>query len=257
MIISVAVVIGFKHSVSNKVMGFASHIQLVLFDNNFGIQGNPMVIDQELIAKIDEHQNISHIQYTAQKAGVIKTDDQILGVMLKGVDADFDNNFLSENIIDGEYPNINDSVKTDDILISNLVSKKLNLQVGDFVRMWFIDEGQSRARGRKLLVSGIFDTGMEEIDNVYVIGDIKHVQKLNNWNSNEVGSIELLLNDTDEITNTSFELYNKPTILVRSIINISKVEIIVIVETRINNVNITTTFISSNSSQLKICGYSS
>lgn len=217
MIISVAVVIGFKHSVSEKVMGFASHIQLVLFDNNFGVQGNPIAIDDELISSIHQHKNIAHTQLIAQKAGVIKTDDQILGVMLKGVGADFDNSFLLDNIIEGRYPDISDSLKSDEILVSNLVSKKLNLQVGDFARMWFIDENQSRARGRKFIISGIFDTGMEEIDNVYVIGDIQHIQKINNWNNNEVGSIEIILKDEKDIVNTSFDLYTTIPYNIRAI----------------------------------------
>lgn len=217
MIISVAVVIGFKHSVSEKVMGFASHIQLMFFDNNYGVQGNPVILDHELKAKLEQHPNIAHTQLVAQKAGVIKTDDQILGVMLKGVGSDFDNSFLLENIIEGLYPDISDTARTDDLLISKLIAVKLNLHVGDYARMWFVDENQARARGRKFIVSGIYNTGIEEIDNVYVIGDIKHVQKLNNWNNNEVGSVEIILRDENEITNTSFELYNTIPYNIRAI----------------------------------------
>ncbi len=116
--------------------------------------------------------------------------------------------FLLKNIVAGTFPNISDSVKTDQILISNILSKKLNLGIGDFVRMWFIDEGESRARGRKFTVSGIYNTGMEEIDNVYIIGDLLHIQKLNNWETNEVGSVEIILRDISDIRNTAFELYN-------------------------------------------------
>ncbi len=76
------------------------------------------------------------------------------------------------------------------------------------MRMWFIDEGESRARGRKLTVGGIYNTGMEEFDNMYIIGDLRHLQKLNNWKTDEVGSIEILVNDVDDIVNTAFELYN-------------------------------------------------
>lgn len=217
MIISVAVVIGFKHSVSEKVMGFASHIQLVLFDNNFGMQGNPVVDDDELLAQLKANSKIEHVQKVAQKAGVIKTKDQILGVVLKGVDQDYDTSFLSENIVEGKYPNIADSSKTDEVLISRKIAQKLNLGVGEFARMWFVDEGESRARGRKFIVSGIYDTGMEELDNVYIIGDLRHIQKLNNWNENEVGSIELILNDISDIPGTAFDLYTTIPYNIRAI----------------------------------------
>ncbi len=217
MIISVAVVIGFKHSVSEKVMGFAAHVQLVLFDNNFGAQGNPLVVDDELLNQLKANEKIGHVQRVAQKAGVIKTKDQILGVILKGVGTDFDNTFLFDNIQEGTYPKISDKETTDEILISEKISKKLNISVGDFARMWFIDEGQSRARGRKFTVSGIYNTGMEEIDNVYIIGDLKHIQKLNNWNDNEVGSVELILNDITDINNTTFELYTTIPYNIRAI----------------------------------------
>ena len=217
MIISVAVVIGFKHSVSEKVMGFAAHVQLVLFDNNFGAQGNPLVVDDELLNQLKANEKIDHVQRVAQKAGVIKTKDQILGVILKGVGTDFDNTFLFDNIQEGTYPKISDKETTDEILISEKISKKLNISVGDFARMWFIDEGQSRARGRKFTVSGIYNTGMEEIDNLYIIGDLKHIQKLNNWNDKEVGSVELILNDITDINNTTFELYTTIPYNIRAI----------------------------------------
>ncbi len=208
MIISVAVVIGFKSSVSQKVMGFASPIQLVQFDNNYGMQGEPVVVTDELINNLLLNDKISHIQPVGQKAGVIKTEDQIQGVVLKGVDANYDHEFLLDAITSGSYPKISDTARTDEILISNALSQTLQIDIGDFVRMWFIDEDESRARGRKFIVSGIYSTGMEEIDNIYIVGDLQHIQKLNGWKHNEVGSIEIKLNDISDITSTAFELYS-------------------------------------------------
>ncbi len=208
MIISVAVVIGFKNSVSEKVMGFASHIQLVLFDNDISVQGKPVSVDKDLVNQLLNNKKISHVQFTAQKAGVIKTDDQIQGIILKGVDGNYNSAFLVSNLVDGNYLRFVDSVKSNEILISETIANKLNLKVGNHMRMWFIDEGESRARGRKLTVGGIYNTGMEEFDNMYIIGDLRHLQKLNNWKTDEVGSIEILVNDVDDIVNTAFELYN-------------------------------------------------
>ncbi len=217
MIISVAVVIGFKKSVSEKVMGFASHIKLVLFDSSIGMHGDPILLDQELLNQLKAVENIQSVQFAAQKAGVIKTNDQILGVIVKGIDHNYSNKFLIDNVIHGSLPNIKADSKTDEILISTTISKKLNLNVGDFARTWFIDEDKSQARGRKFIVSGIYETGMEEIDNIFVIGDIKHIQKLNGWSLNEVGSIELVLNNTDEIRNTAFDLYSTIPYNIRAI----------------------------------------
>jgi len=208
MIISVAVVIGFKNSVSQKVMGFASHIQLIPFDNNVSLQGKPIKVDSELVTKLRGNEKIAHVQFTTQKAGLIKTDNQIHGVVVKGVDSNYDSDFIVENLICGSFPDINDSVKTNEIIISEKIAKKLDFEVGSDVRVWFIDDGKTTARGRKFSVSGIYSTGMEEFDNAYIIGDLRQLQKLNNWENDEVGSIEVNLNSVEEIQNMSFELYN-------------------------------------------------
>lgn len=208
MIISVAVVIGFKNSVSKKVMGVASHIRLVLFDNNASLQGKPVTVTNELIDQLLNNKKIGHIQTTAQKAGVIKTSDQIQGVVLKGIDSNYDSKFLINNLVAGKYPNFTDSIKTDEVLISERIAKKLNLDVGNNLRMWFIDEDNAGARGRKFNISGIYNSGVEEFDSRYVIADLRHLQKLNNWKADEVGSIEIYLKDVKEINSTASELYN-------------------------------------------------
>lgn len=217
MIISVAVVVGFKNSISEKVMNFASHIQLVVFDNNFGEQGSAIMVNERLLDILNSQDEITHIQKVAHKAGIVKTKDQILGVVLKGVDSNFNKSFLESNISSGLFPAFNDSIKSNEVLISSAISRKLELNTGDDMRMWFLDEDQPRARGRKFTISGIYDTGMEEIDDVYVIGDIKHIQKLNNWDATEVGSIELMVNDIDKIRDVSFNLYTTIPYNIRSI----------------------------------------
>lgn len=208
MIISVAVVVGFKNSVSDKVMGFTSHIQLVPFDNNQALKGNPVTVSDKLINQLLANEKVDHIQFTAQKAGVIKTDDQIQGVILKGVNSRYDSSFLLSCMVAGSYPDFKDSIKSNEVLISQNIANKLNIEIGNSIRMWFIDEGEANARGRRFTISGIYNTGMEEFDNMYIIGDLRHLQKLNNWKLDEVGSIEIKLNDVTEINNTSFELYN-------------------------------------------------
>lgn len=208
MIISIAIVVGFKNSVSEKVIGFASHMKLISFDNIQGVQGNPIVLDNELISLLSKNKEIKHYQFVAQKAGVLKTNQQILGIVMLGVDENYDSRFLKESIVAGTFPDISHKEKTDEILISESTSKKLNLNINDPIRMWFTNEEGVGARGRKFIVSGIYNTGMDEIDNSFIVGDIDHLRKLNNWTGNEVGSIEIFLTNEDKIIDESFKLYN-------------------------------------------------
>jgi lipoprotein-releasing system permease protein len=217
MITSVAIVIGFKKSVSSKIEGFTSDIKLVLFDNGKGLQNNPIILNNELISSLNNNNDIKAYQAIATKATVVKTQDQILGAILKGVDHNFDGSFIRANIILGTFPDIDSIDKTNDVVISNIIAGKLSLKVGDDLRMWFIDEDESNARGRKFNISGIYSTGVEEIDNLYVIGDLKHIQRLNNWGKNEVGSVELFVYNKDRIPDISFGLYNTLPYNIRAI----------------------------------------
>ncbi len=217
MIISIAIVIGFKHSVSNKITGFASHIRLVLFDNNMGMQGNPLAVSPELLNSLNANADISYYQRVAHKAGVIKTHDQILGVILKGVGTDYNFSFLNESIKRGEIPTFSDTNRTYDVLVSESIASKLELEIGDPLRMWFIEDGETTARGRKFIISGIYASGVEEIDNLYVIGDIKHIQHLNNWEDDQIGSMELMVSDDQRIPDISFDLYNSIPYNIRAV----------------------------------------
>ncbi|PLW96064.1 MAG: ABC transporter permease [Marinilabiliales bacterium] len=207
MIISIAVVIGFKASISNKIIGFASHMQIQGFSNYESMQEKPLLISDDFIDYLKNRKDLKHIQFTAHKAGVLKTEDQIQGVIFKGVGADFDSNFLYNSLVEGVMPNISEESRTDEVLISSKLSSKMNLKVGDPLRVWFISEQDKNARGRKFIVSGIFDTSLEEFDNAFVIGDIKHVQRLNNWNENQIGKIEVTIENMDDLDDISNSVY--------------------------------------------------
>lgn len=207
MIISVAIVIGFKSSVSNKIIGFASHIQIVPFDNNDSFEERPLKLTNTLVDELRNNPVVKHFQYSARKAGVIKTEDQIQGIILKGVGPDFDKRFLLENLVDGHFPAIGADEKTDEVLISKLLADKLNLKVGDDLRTWFVIGDKGQARGRKFMISGLYKTSLEEFDNIYIIGDIQQIQRLNNWEEGEVGSIEIMISEPDKIRDVAFDLY--------------------------------------------------
>lgn len=207
MIISVAVVIGFKASISNKIIGFAAHMQIQGFSNYESVQEKPLQINDEFVSYLKNRKDLKHIQFTAHKAGVLKTEDQIQGVIFKGVGADFDTSFLSASLVEGVMPNISDDNRTEEVLISSTLSRKMNLAIADPLRVWFINDEDQNARGRKFWVSGIYNTSLKEFDDVFIVGDIKHVQKLNNWNNDQVGTIEVMINDMNALEEISNSVY--------------------------------------------------
>lgn len=207
MIISVAIVIGFKKSISDKIIGFASHLQIVPFDNNTSLEEQPLIINQAFVESLAAHSEIKHLQFTAKKAGVLKTDEQIQGVVVKGVGADYDRTFLEENIVEGNFPKVSSEKKTPEVLISATLSAKLKVDIGDDLRVWFVSGKEAQPRGRKFEVSGIFKTSLEEFDNRFIIADIRHLQKLNNWTENQAGSIEVFLENPNRLDEVSDDIY--------------------------------------------------
>ena len=207
MLASVAIVIGFKHSISNKVVGFAAPIRVVPFDKNESYQQKPLKLEKKFLDKLHANPEITHIQFAAEKAGVLKTSDQIQGVILKGVGKNYDWKYLEHNLVAGHLPVWNSSTPGRQVLISKKMADKLMLKVDDPVRIWFVSGNQSAAIGRKLWVSGIYNTGLEEFDNHYIIGDIRQVQKLNQWKSDQVGSIELKVSNFKKLNQIANSVY--------------------------------------------------
>ena len=209
MIISVAIVVGFKKSISDKMIGFAAHLQIVPFDNNSSLEEQPLTLNPDFIEKLNANPEISHIQFTAKKAGVLKTNAQIQGVVVKGVGNDYQQDFLQENMIEGHFPAVSSESKTNEVLISASLSAKLKVKTGDALRVWFVSGEQSQARGRKFVVSGIFKTSLEEFDKRYIIADIRHIQKLNNWKEQQIGSIEVFLKNPDKLNEVADQIYRE------------------------------------------------
>ncbi|MBW6536992.1 MAG: ABC transporter permease [Mariniphaga sp.] len=195
MIISVAVVTGFKNEIRNKVIGFGSHIQVVNFDSNNSFETRPISKKQPFLDELKTLNGVNKVQVFATKPGMIKTDEYIQGIVLKGVDSGYDWSFFSNNLIEGNLPGINDSVRSDEILISDQVSKLLEVSVGDRVVLYFINEDESNPRMLQLTICGFYNTGMEEFDNLFVLGDLQQVQRLNNWNTDQISGFEVVISD--------------------------------------------------------------
>jgi lipoprotein-releasing system permease protein len=203
MIIAVGVIIGFKNEIREKTIGFGSHIQIVNYDSNTSFETNPISRFQDFLPQISQIRGIRHIQVFAIKPGIIKTDTDIQGVVLKGVDNDFDWNFFEKNLVDGSILNLSDSITSNGAVISKTTSSLLRLYVGDTFDMFFVQEPP---RVRRFTVTGIFDTQMAEFDRLFVLGDIRHIQRLNGWESDMVTGFELLIDDFKEINNLSYQI---------------------------------------------------
>jgi lipoprotein-releasing system permease protein len=199
MIIAVAVLVGFQSGIRNKVIGFSADIKIDNFDENASYESSPVSMNQPFYPGLEKVKGIKHIQVFTLKAGIIKTEDQLQGVVLKGVGPDYDWTFLQKNLISGSVFHVIDTIVSDDLLISGMISRKLNLKVGDEVRMYFLSGSETQPRGRKFTVSGIYETGLEEFDEVYAIGDMRHIQKLNNWSDDMVSGFEVFINDFKSI----------------------------------------------------------
>ena len=215
MIIAVAVVTGFKNEVRSKVIGFGSHIQVINYDSNNSYETRPVSKSQPFIPLVKEIPEVEHVQYFATKPGMIKTDEYIQGIVFKGVDTDYNWDFFKENLVEGTLPEIDASSRTKDILISEKIAALLQLKLNDKAFLYFINEKDIFPRIRQLHICGIYNTRLDEFDQMFVIGDIKQVQYLNDWKADQVTGFEVLINDFFQIERIEQEIRNQ-VILFRS-----------------------------------------
>jgi lipoprotein-releasing system permease protein len=203
MILSVAILTGFKKEIREKVVGFGSHIQIMNFDSNSSFETAPISDTQTFIPKIKEIPGIKHIQVFATKAGIIKTNEDIQGVVLKGIGSDYDWKYFSSCMVDGSVFTVSDTGRTDKVIISKKISEMLRLKTGDSFVMHFI---QDPPRMRKFTISGIYETSLEEFDKMYVFCDIGHIKRLNGWEDDQVSGFEVFIDDFDRLDELYFAI---------------------------------------------------
>jgi len=204
MIVAVAIVIGFKSEVQKKVIGFGSHIQVTSLNNNTTYETPPITFPPSLIKEIQKTNGVKHTQRFCTKPGIIKTENDFQGIIIKGIDKDFDWKFFSQNLVAGEVFQVNDSTTNNDVIISKEIADLLHLKVNDKFLTYFIEDN---IRVRKFNIKGIYNSNFSEFDKLFVIADMKHIQKLNGWKENEITGIEILVNDynkLDEVTDAIF-----------------------------------------------------
>lgn len=196
MILAVAVVTGFQGEIREKVIGFGSHIQITHFDYNLTAESRPVEKNQEFLPQVLAIEGVRHVQMFATKAGIIKTDEDIHGVILKGIGPDFDWQFFRHQLTEGSILNLTDTSRSDHVIVSSFIARRLQLSAGDDVIIYFI---QDPPRVRRLHIAGIYETGIEELDKMFILGDIQHIQRLNDWSDNQVGGFEILVNRFDHL----------------------------------------------------------
>lgn len=204
MILSVAIVIGFKKEVRNKVIGFGSHIQITNFDNNSSYETTPIAVSDSLLQALQEFPGIKHIEGYATKMGILKTDSDFQGVVLKGIDTDYDWSFFRNNLKEGELLTIDSKKTSTDVIISRYLSDLLGLKLGDSILAYFVQED---VRARKFNIVGIYETGFMDYDKLFVLADIKQIRRLNGWEKDEVSGLELLVDDYDKLDQIAEDLY--------------------------------------------------
>lgn len=205
MIAALSIVGGFQREIRNKVIGFGSHVQITSYDSQSTYDASPISIEQDFYPSLQDVEGIKHIQVYANKAGIIKTKEDIYGVVVKGVGSDFDWSFFKEKMIAGE-PFVVTKQKDNSILVSNHIATKMKLDVGDKMFLYFIQEN-GQLRPKDFRVKGIYQTGLEQFDHLYVIADIAHIQKRNGWTDKQVGGFEVLIDNFKDLDKMGVYVY--------------------------------------------------
>ena len=201
MIITVSVISGFKHTISDKVVGFGSHIQIMNFMAQQTAIPAPICISDTLKRKIRQTEGIRHVACYSMTQGILKTDDDFLGVAFKGIGSDYDVSFLSSNLVEGHMPKFGTQPSQYPLLISRNIADKLHLKIGSKVFSYFI--GNEDVRVRKFTVEGIYRTNMSQFDQNFCFTDFSVPVKLNGWKDDQCSGAELLVSNFDDIEQTA------------------------------------------------------
>ncbi len=210
MIVSVATGVGLQQKIREKVSAFNGHIIISNYDNNQSeVTLVPISKNQDFYPKFKSVSGISHVQVIASKAGIIRTENAFEGIIFKGVDKDYQWDNIKEYLISGRLPDFSKGVNSE-VLISQFLADRLNLKVGDSFNTFFIKEDQGQLPNiRRFKITGIFNSGFQEFDATYIIGDIRHIQRINKWSPNEVGAFEVFVSDFNNIKAKGEEVYEQ------------------------------------------------
>lgn len=213
MILAMAVVTGFQNEIKAKLIGFNSHIQISNYDNNTSAEPKPVSKFQPFLNDIKSNPEIKHISVYATKNGIVKTQTDNEGILLKGISSDYDWSFLDQSFVQGKGFVVGDTVSKS-IVISKHLSDKLNLKLNDKMIIYFIVDRfdslgtkiRTETTGKDFYISGIYETGLEEVDKTLVLTDIRRIQKMNGWNEDEVAGFEIAIKDYKKIDDIGYDV---------------------------------------------------
>lgn len=205
MIVSVAVVIGFKNEIRSKVIGFGSHIQISNFDSSLSYETRPVVTSDSVLKVVSSISGVKHVQRFSTKPGMIKTDNAFQGMVLKGVGQEFDPTFFRNHLIEGVVPAFSDSSSSNEVLISKSLANKLRLKLGDKIYTYYI---QDEVRARRMTIKGIYQTNFSEYDNLFLLTDIRTVNRLNHWEPEQSTGLEIQVNNYDDLNLVASKIYD-------------------------------------------------
>ena len=210
MIVSVATGIGLQQKIREKIAAFSGHIIISNYDDNQSqISIKPISINQDFYPKFNNVNGISHIQGVASKAGIIRTPTTFEAVIYKGVGKDYDWNNLKEYLIQGKLPNLSSNLNNE-IIISKFLANRLNLKLGQNFNTFFMKNiGNELPNLRVFKIVGIYNSGFQEFDETFIIGDIRHIQKMNRWQDDQIGSFEVFINDFNQIKTIGAQVYKQ------------------------------------------------
>lgn len=210
ILISVATGKGLQKEIKNKTAVFNGHLVVSPFENSESqISIIPFLDTSELRANIESETEVIHIQRVAIKAGLLKTDSSFEGVVFKGVDVDYEWENLNTFLVEGRFPDLGEKV-SNEVVVSKVIAQQLSLEIGDDVSAYFQNSlNQKLPNIRKFKIVGFFLSGFPDFDQTFVLGDIKHVQRINKWKENQIGGYEVFLKDLDEVASVGRAIYKK------------------------------------------------
>lgn len=207
MIISVCIVLGFKHTIRDKVIGFGSHITVANFMTLHGYEQKPIAMPDSMMNVLKSINGVKHVQRYAIKQGILKTDSDFLGIAFKGIASEYDTAFIHNNMISGTIPAFSDNKSHNKIVISKIMADMLKINTGDKVFAYFIDNDDVRMR--RFTVSGVYQTNLTQYDKTICFTDLYTVSRLNGWDTGQVTGAELIVNDFNKINNVENILISK------------------------------------------------
>ncbi|MBU2947465.1 ABC transporter permease [Zobellia uliginosa] len=211
MLVTISTGIGLKYKIREKVAAFNGHIQISSYDNNASdVSVMPVSIHQDFYPEFKYVDGVDHVQAVASKAGIIRTETTFEGIIAKGVGSDYNWSAFEEYLVEGRLPDYANDLN-EEVLMSELMANRLNLKTGDNFYAFFLKDGDisKLPNQRKFKITGLYDSGFEEFDGLYLFTDIRHIQRMNKWEDDQVGNFEVFLNEFDDIDEKSKEIYGK------------------------------------------------